>query len=176
MWPEAINRILHQLKMIRGGIFGLVGLQGVGKSSALQALYTALISEKYEKRHKTHKKSTVPREEPAIIFKWQQEEDLLKELLNTQDPICLDFFKRYSDKIIEIFESKSVSRHTTFGKSRHVGIGTFDQLEERLGKAGTHQLRHSTWLEFLKNKNAILIDTQDSARSTIPKGNGKQRC
>jgi hypothetical protein len=96
MWPEAINRILHQLKMIRGGIFGLVGLQGVGKSSALQALYTALISEKYEKRHKTHK-STVPREEPAIIFKWQQEEDLLKELLNTQDPICLDFFKRYSD-------------------------------------------------------------------------------
>ena len=39
MWPESILQILHRLENMRGGIIGLIGLQGVGKSSALSALY-----------------------------------------------------------------------------------------------------------------------------------------
>jgi ABC-type sugar transport system ATPase subunit len=39
--PDSVRRVLRQLDMMKGGVIGLVGLQGVGKSSALTAIYRA---------------------------------------------------------------------------------------------------------------------------------------
>jgi hypothetical protein len=38
VWPDAVREIIHKLETMNGGIIGLVDLQGVGKSSALQAI------------------------------------------------------------------------------------------------------------------------------------------
>ena len=38
VWPDAVREIIHKLETMSGGIIGLVGLQGVGKSSALLAI------------------------------------------------------------------------------------------------------------------------------------------
>jgi len=38
VWPESVKRALKKLEVEQSGLMGLVGLQGVGKSSALQAL------------------------------------------------------------------------------------------------------------------------------------------
>jgi len=38
VWPDAVPEIIRKLETMNGGIIGLVGLQGVGKSSALLAI------------------------------------------------------------------------------------------------------------------------------------------
>ena len=38
VWPDAVREVIHKLETMNGGIIGLVGLQGVGKSSALLAI------------------------------------------------------------------------------------------------------------------------------------------
>jgi ABC-type sugar transport system ATPase subunit len=38
VWPDAVRQIAHKLETMNGGIVGLIGLQGVGKSSALLAI------------------------------------------------------------------------------------------------------------------------------------------
>ena len=42
VWPDEVRNLAHQLDSIRGGLIGLVGTQGIGKSSALMALYREL--------------------------------------------------------------------------------------------------------------------------------------
>ena len=41
--PDAVREIIHKLETMSGGIIGLVGLQGVEKSGALQAIYFFLL-------------------------------------------------------------------------------------------------------------------------------------
>jgi hypothetical protein len=38
VWPDSVREIIHKLETMSGGIIGLVGFQGVGKSSALLAI------------------------------------------------------------------------------------------------------------------------------------------
>ena len=50
VWPEELSRIWGHLEGMRGGIIGIVGLQGVGKSSALQAIYGSRVEEEGRRR------------------------------------------------------------------------------------------------------------------------------
>jgi ABC-type sugar transport system ATPase subunit len=45
VWPDELRKIWDQLGDTSGGIIGVVGLQGVGKSSALQAIYGCRIEQ-----------------------------------------------------------------------------------------------------------------------------------
>jgi hypothetical protein len=45
VWPDELWGIWDQLEDTSGGLIGIVGLQGVGKSSALQAVYRSRIEE-----------------------------------------------------------------------------------------------------------------------------------
>ena len=38
VWPDAVREMLRKLETMNGGIIGLVGVQGVGKSGALLAI------------------------------------------------------------------------------------------------------------------------------------------
>jgi len=56
VWPDAVREIIHKLETRNGGIIGLVGLQGVGKSSALLAIEAGrmlLQQEGYPKAHES---------------------------------------------------------------------------------------------------------------------------
>ena len=58
MCPDAISRIIKQLETMRGGIVGLIGLQGVGKSNALYAIYAARINAQDRARREAPKIDT----------------------------------------------------------------------------------------------------------------------
>jgi len=56
VWPDAVREAIHKLETMNRGIIGLVGLQGVGKSSALLAIEAGrmlLQQEGYPKAHES---------------------------------------------------------------------------------------------------------------------------
>jgi len=56
VWPDAVREIIRKLETTNGGIIGLVGFQGVGKSSALLAIAGGrmlLQQEGYPKAHES---------------------------------------------------------------------------------------------------------------------------
>jgi len=85
VWPDAVSRVLRQLEIMQGGIIGLVGLQGVGKSSALLAILTAKLIERKEEQRKSSKQAeTDPKAEgdsDTILFKWRRQSELFTSLL-----------------------------------------------------------------------------------------------
>jgi len=60
VWPDAIREIIHKLETTSGGIFGLVGFQGVGKSSALLAILSGRMLLQHEEYRKAHESGDPP--------------------------------------------------------------------------------------------------------------------
>ena len=54
VWPDAVRERIHKLETMNGGIIGLVGLQGVGKSSALLAILSRRMLLQHEEYRKAH--------------------------------------------------------------------------------------------------------------------------
>jgi len=50
VWPDELRGIWDQLGDMSAGLIGIVGLQGVGKSSALQAIYRSRIDQEDAQR------------------------------------------------------------------------------------------------------------------------------
>ena len=62
VWPDAVREIIRKLETMSGGIFGLVGLQGVGKSSVLLAIESGRTLHLLEEHRKARMSSElVPR-------------------------------------------------------------------------------------------------------------------
>ena len=60
--PDAVREVIHKLETMNGGIIGLVGLQGVGKSSVLLAIESARMVHLLEEYRKARMSSElVPR-------------------------------------------------------------------------------------------------------------------
>lgn len=61
VWPDAVREITHKLETMSGGIIiGLIGLQGVGKSSALFAIYVGRLLLQIKEYRKAHKSGNTP--------------------------------------------------------------------------------------------------------------------
>ncbi|MCJ7455387.1 hypothetical protein MUP07_01410 [Candidatus Bathyarchaeota archaeon] len=60
VFPDAVREIIHKLETMNGGIFGLVGLQGVGKSSALLAIESGRMIHQLEEYRRAHKSGEPP--------------------------------------------------------------------------------------------------------------------
>jgi len=68
---------------MNGGIIGVVGLQGVGKSGALQTIYRTRIEQMDRQWASSSEKGPVPRHAYHIVlFKWRRESELFRSLLN----------------------------------------------------------------------------------------------
>lgn len=59
VWPEELSRIWDHLEDMRGGTIGIIGLQGVGKSSALQAIYGSRVEQEERERDRLLSTCTV---------------------------------------------------------------------------------------------------------------------
>ena len=60
VWPDAVRKIVRKLGTMSGGLIGLVGLQGVGKSSALLAILSRRMLLQHEEYRKAHKSGDPP--------------------------------------------------------------------------------------------------------------------
>jgi hypothetical protein len=81
--PNAVREIIRELEGINGGIIGLVGLQGVGKSSALLAIESGRMINQLEEYRRAHKSGEPPDFGRDVIrFKWRRQSELLPSLLN----------------------------------------------------------------------------------------------
>jgi len=54
VWPDPVRETIHKLETMNGGIIGPVGLQGVGKSSALLAIESERMLHQLEEYRKAH--------------------------------------------------------------------------------------------------------------------------
>jgi hypothetical protein len=85
-----------------GGIIGLVGLQGVGKSSALRVLQILNMIKQDESYKKQHKESLPAHLFDTVLFKWRRQPQLFATLLNGSHELSRDFFHVYKSKLVEL--------------------------------------------------------------------------
>jgi hypothetical protein len=86
VWPDTVREVIHKLETMSGGIVGLVGLQGVGKSSALQAIFRSRIEQADRQWQESGEEGPVPRHTYRIVlFKWPRESELFRSLLSEVD-------------------------------------------------------------------------------------------
>jgi len=171
VWPEAVLRVQHQLETMKAGIIGLVGLQGVGKSSALRALHNSTKSE-------------------SILFKWRRHRELYRSLLDGSHEASEDFLREYWRRLRERPSAKlssPVPRESDLRKRLlsieeemklvevdtkilddpdfRIGQPELESAEGELSRDALRTLQETTWLEMLQNNKTVLIDTPDYSKT-----------
>jgi len=144
VWPESLSRISEQLRRTEGCIIGVVGLQGVGKSSALLAL---------EETEKIRLEQT-----DVVLFKWQREKDLYGSLLEENHEASEEFLRKYRKALFNTDGRR-------LREPRDMYVIPIRTIEREIGKNASEVLRRRTWLDILRGKKVILIDTPDYSRT-----------
>jgi hypothetical protein len=192
--PDAVHEIIHKLETMRSGIFGLVGFQGVGKSSALQAIFRSRMEQANRQWQKDVEKGPVPPSEyRVVLFKWRREPELSKSLLNGSHEASESFLSAYLPELLEL--SSTLTPSVTPTRSRllqelsvleretesltgllaamkdprfYASAAALDEvsrLERKLDKAALRKLREAAWLRMLLRSETILIDTPDYSKT-----------
>jgi len=143
VWPKAVLKILNRLNSVQGGVIGLVGFQGVGKSSALRALYEARILKAEEERRVTTRQEAADADFDVVYFKWRRESELFRALGDgtheASRDVGIEYSKMIDDELLKL-------------KIRHVRVDP-------------KNLRQIIWLQLLRKKRLILIDTPDYSKT-----------
>ncbi len=148
VWPDSIRPITFGLDEDEGRLIALVGLQGVGKSSALLAL------KRFEQ---------IPLEMSDVaLFKWRREKDLFESLLGQDHELSQEFLEKYTEDLMQRFPvvREQVSAMGMYSKTNIVST-----VERWIGKNRSNELRKEVWLDMLRGKKVILIDTPDYSRT-----------
>lgn len=130
-------------------MISIVGLQGVGKSSALLAL------EATGKVYLGQKN--------VILFKWQREKDLHESLLEENHEASQEFLQEYREALVNTYGGVLWEPCDMYVE--HPGVIPVRTIEMEIGKNASELLRRRTWLDILRRKKVILIDTPDYSRS-----------
>ena len=155
---------------MRKGIIGLVGLQGVGKSSGLMALYfKALANHGDNSEVKKTAKNNTPPSEDILHFKWRRQQDLFESLLNGTHEFSSEFCREYSARLLGQFISRFQSSPILQSKlkeiAKHPETLNLDWAQKELGKQIMNRLRQTVLLEMFLKKKLILIDTPDYSQT-----------
>jgi hypothetical protein len=162
--PDAISRIIKQLETMRGGIIGLIGLQGVGKSNALYEIYAARRNALDQARRQPPEIDThgvrLEDDYDTVLFKWRRHPELFASLLmgthEASSEFRLEYMKSLSEEIAERFPR---------GDRRSIHGGNLNiEVEAELDKQTIGRLREISWLNVLRRKT-ILIDTPDYSKT-----------
>ncbi len=164
VWPRAVTEIWHQLEHMRGGIVGLLGLQGVGKSSALIALEVKCIQNVRKKEDPEKKKPLQSGGYGVVRFKWRREADLFRSLLDGTHESSRDFQRDYRGRMLGIIESRLPLMNLKEVKD-HPETLNLEWAEKVVGKSLVRKLRRVVWLEMLAKQTAILIDMPDYSKT-----------
>ena len=145
---------------MNGGIICLVGLQGVGKSSALLAMM-----EEYRKKNKSG--NDLDLREDVIRFKWRRYAELIPSLLNGTHELSESFRYVYSAILIRRLENRLPSIYQTqlAEVKKDPATLNLDWAEKTIGKGQAKSMREKVWLEFVRARKLLLIDTPDYSKT-----------
>ena len=125
-----------------------MGLQGVSTSSALLVLEAT-------------KKAQLETEH-VILFKWQREKNLFESLLGWDHEASEKIIPKYRQGLEEKYDGPLVV--TSHGEPKSA-IVSRDTMERLVGKNASEVLRRRSWLDILRRKKVILIDTPDYSKT-----------
>lgn len=165
VWPDAVREVTRKLETMNGGIIGLVGLQGVGKSSALRAIVSRRMFLRRDEHRRTY--SSADRSKlggDVALFKWRRQSELLPSLLIGTHELSSHYRRLYLYALMVELRARfpdSISEELEKNPERL----NEDLATSTLGKAGVHTLRQKVWLSMLQSKKVILIDTPDYSKT-----------
>ena len=164
--PEMVARPLAHLRAVHGTVVGLVGFQGVGKSSALLALNTGL------REHKGVKSASWF---DTILFKWRRSSELFKTLLGSDHEASVQFLTQYYRKIGRRHETNhslslsarlnELERQSRVFQDENPWLANFEYGESKRRKTEVERLRREAWIEMLNRKHTILVDMPDYSKT-----------
>jgi ATPase subunit of ABC transporter with duplicated ATPase domains len=150
---------------MNGGIIGLVGPQGVGKSSALLAIVAKrmlLQNEEYRKKHKSGHDPNLGRD--MTHFKWRRYSELIPSLLNGTHELSKAFRYVYSETLIAHLENNLRLPYFLQSKleevKKHPATLNLHWAEKKIGRSQANSLREQVWRQLVLANKLVLIDTQ----------------
>ncbi len=173
LMPSEVSHLLTHLRSVRGALVGLVGYQGVGKSSALLALATSLRRTKVPDQ-------TSPEWSDTMLFKWRRGMDLYKTLMDYDHEAALEFRSKYGAKMRSL---SSIKRTLSYGgaesgsnlqrvqallqdlEKSYPWVVQVDDEEKQLGKTRVESTREDVWRGMLSEKHSIFIDMPDYSKT-----------
>jgi hypothetical protein len=176
IWPEELNTLLRKLSVMNGGVIGLIGLQGVGKSSALHAIEYFLLKAESKKRQEQKKyviTSSID-DYRTCRFKWRREPDLMNQLWYGTHELSRSYDLAYKEALFGNITTKAWKKKNIDNMQKEIRLSdlpeTVEDLdvswtEKKLGKSTTRQIRKGSWLSILESKDTILIDTPDYSKT-----------
>ena len=165
--PDTVARLLAHLRTVHGSVVGLVGFQGVGKSSALLALSTGL------REHKDKSASGLD----TVLFKWRRSSELFKTLLGIDHEASVQFLTEYYPKIRPREETNrslptiwaatlsKIRQQTQALLDEQPWLANFDYEESKRSKTEVERFRREAWIEMLKRKHTIFVDMPDYSKT-----------
>jgi len=170
VWPDAVRGIIRELEGMSGGIIGLVGVQGVGKSSALLAIESGrmvLQREEYRRAHESGEPPNFGRD--VVRFKWRRQSELMPSLLNGTHELSKQFRHEYSKALVEHIEnvfSFSIIGKAEFQQAReNPDTLNLHWAEKAIGRREAERVREQVWLDVILEKRLLLIDTPDYSKT-----------
>jgi len=167
VWPDAVREIIHKLETMSGGIIALVGFQGVGKSSALQAIRAGRMRLQNQEYRRTHASKECPDlGGDIIIFKWRRQPELLPSLLNKSHEAALSFHREYSRALVMRVKA-NFPQLIPEELEKNPGRINPDWAAKTLGRSAIRAVQQISWLNMLNDKRVILIDTPDYSKTDL---------
>lgn len=164
--PNTVAALAQELNTW-SGLVGLVGQQGIGKTSALLALYWGKAP---------GMKGDM---DDRVLFKWRDENALFSSLLEGSHELCSEFIPGYARSLFAELNSlhrkrsRDSDRYLRFIK--YVDSSMHDRYdgpspdihwaESQVGRAKVTELRREAWLNTFEFKRVILIDTPDYSKT-----------
>jgi len=150
---------------MNGGLVGLVGLQGVGKSSALLAIEVGRMLLQNDEYRKTHKSGDAPNLGIDIVrFKWRRESELLPSLLNNTHEASAEFHRERLHDLMEIVKANFPHLISEDLEKNPTRLNP-NWAAKMLGKQTIRMQQQASWLKMLRKKRVILIDTPDYSKT-----------
>jgi len=160
VWPDAVREIIRRLETMNGGIIGLVGLQGVGKSSALLAIAGGRMLLQDQEYGRTHASGKCPDLGGDIVrFKWRRQSELFPSLLNNIHEASSSFRREYSRALMMQVKANyplSIPEELEKNPERL----NPDWAAKMLDRPTVRSLQQTSWLNMLRKKKLILSATE----------------
>lgn len=163
--PDAVEQLVRVLDVTEGGVIGLVGYQGVGKTTALLWYQFAKIASENAELEREHKTVPDDHQYAVVRFKWRREPELFKSLLDGTHEMSSAFKRAYGLRLLE--QMKPRFPLLDFQEvQRKPETLNFNWAEKTFGShQAVNGLRKIVWFEILRAKRTILIDMPDYSKT-----------